>query len=871
MICTHRPVVRKGWREEYVNVFGDVDTYRFVDDEESLRRERGNCIYFASIQDLRGSQAVSGKFAKNATIFRTIWDLVIIDEAHEGTQTELGAAVIDKLTHGRATKILALSGTPYNIMGEFPVENTYTWDYVAEAKAKRAWDETNGCANPYAALPEMHIFTYMLSEHFRGNEALVSLDNSFSFGEFFRVSKATGRFVHEGDVRKFLALLCGAHAESNYPFATAGYREALRHTLWKLPGVQECVALKELLDADPVFGNFEVVNVAGEGDVEGDAEKALDAVKAAIARNPHTITLSCGRLTTGVTVPQWTGVLMLSGGDKVAAAAYLQTIFRVQSPHTDADGRVKEACYAFDFAPDRLLAIVPKMCIAVLTPWRVVNRHLADTLGGWCFYDAAYAEPLDAPRLVAHGAATQAVFGNPAAKVLELNAKSGLYPLWVAFAFYQARREDARRHGEEPTRERQLELWREAVRNNLYVVCRTKMARAITTRTLLGYNPGKINVEVYEDIVADLRNHAENNGKVLRNIRNPATWGHTGATPMHFNAIVGNPPYQASLGGASPLPIYHHFVNLAIAAADLVSLITPSRWFSTGTGLDDFREERLKDTHFRVLHDFRDSHLLFGRVDIKGGVNYFLWDKDWDGEPELFLHESDTETRHSRRRLLEPGLDIFVRDERVLPILRKVLAKKETSFATIVSAQDPFGFDIRQAGSMRRQKQNFILRPDQTRNIVFYYNGWRKEGKGYVARTQVKAPQEWMDCIKVFLPKVWGTGDPRKSRIPAFIVEPPSVCTETYLTLTPFATRQEAENALRYIETKFFHFLVGIRKTSQNGAKGVYRFVPLQDFTRAWTDVGLYARYGLTAEESAFIEQTIPNASAARPSRERRP
>lgn len=107
--------------------------------------------------------------------------------------------------------------------------------------------------------------------------------------------------------------------------------------------------------------------------------------------------------------------------------------------------------------------------------------------------------------------------------MLELNAKSGLYPLWVAFAFYQARCEDARRRGEEPTRERQLELWREAVRNNLYVVCRTKMARAITTRTLLGYNPGKVNVEVYEDIVADLRNHAENNGKVLRNIRNPAT------------------------------------------------------------------------------------------------------------------------------------------------------------------------------------------------------------------------------------------------------------------------------------------------------------------------------------------------------------
>lgn len=1109
LICTHRPVVRKGWREEYANVFGDVDAYRFVDDEEGLRQEQGNVIYFASIQDLRGSQAVEGKFAKNADVFRTAWDLVIVDEAHEGTQTDLGATVIRKLTHGHDTKVLALSGTPYNILADFPVENTYTWDYVAEVRAKRAWDATNGCANPYAGLPDMRVFTYELSEHFRGNEALVTLDNTFCFSEFFRVSKVTGRFAHEQEVRKFLALLCGAHAESNYPFATEAHREALRHTLWKLPGVQECAALKALLDEDPVFGNFGVVNVAGEGDVDGDAEKALDAVRAAIARHTHTITLSCGRLTTGVTVPQWSGVLMLSGGDKVAAAAYLQTIFRVQSPDTDAEGRVKEACYVFDFAPDRLLTILPKMCVGkedpagaggepsranveevlnflpvialkgselhpysvndifyaikrsvaakairegfsdnsiyrqemltranikaedfanlkkivgtlgrdqvpdavtlaatglsktkkrttrgtkpqkvpsspeeearrkeaeaertaketaisilraisirmplliygaegphdediglrdfmravdpvswaefmpkgvtwevferfipyyddevfrvalkeirarakaadayspegrvkaiasifaafrnpdketVLTPWRVVNRHLADTLGGWCFYDEAYAEPLDAPRLVTRAAVTHAVFGNPAAKVLELNAKTGLYALWVAFSFYQARCEAARRRGGNLTRDRQQALWREVVREHLCIVCRTKMARAITKRTLLGYLPGEANIEVYEDIVGDLRNHTENSGKVLRNIRNPATWGQSGREAMHFNAIVGNPPYQASLGGASPLPIYHHFVNLAIAAADLVSLITPSRWFSTGTGLDDFREARLKDTHFRVLHDFRDSHLLFGRVDIKGGVNYFLWDKDWNGETELFLHESGTETRHSRRRLLEPGLDIFVRDERVLPILRKVLAKKETSFASILSSRDPFGYDIRLPGSMKVAAHKYSLRKTTKECVAFYYNRWREEGIGYVSYESVGAHPEWVDKPKVLLPKAWGTGDPRKSRIPAFIVEPPSVCTETYLTLTPFATRQEAENALRYIETKFFHFLVGIRKTSQNGAKGVYRFVPLQDFSRGWTDAALYAKYGLTAAEAAFVEATIPEA-----------
>lgn len=1117
LICTHRPVVRKGWKKEYLNVFGDSDAYVFLEDEATLARERRNVIYFASIQDLRGSSVVSGKFNKNTAVFNMDWDLVIIDEAHEGTQTELGTAVIDALTHKKKAKVLALSGTPYNILGDFPVENTYTWDYVAERKTKQAWDKTEGCANPYASLPEMHLLTYALGEEFEGSEALVTLDNSFSFSEFFRVRKADGRFVHEADVKKFLALLRGADPKSNYPFATEEYRKALKHTLWKLPGVPECTALKALLRQDPLFGNFEVVNVAGEGDVDGDADNALKTVDEAIAKHEYTITLSCGRLTTGVTVPQWTGVLMLSGGDKIAAAAYLQTIFRVQSPYTDEAGRVKESCYAFDFAPDRLLTILPKMCIGktigaggdkgpdepsraqlsqvlnflsiiavkgselrgfrvddvfyaikrsiaakairegfaddsiyrkemltnaninpedfaelkgiigtlnrneipgavpvsqtglnktkrtktttrtprvpdperekrekerqereknisilrgisiriplliygaegphdedvgirafmrrvdptsweefmpkgvtweifekfipyyddevfriavkeirarakaadsyspegrvkaiasifsafrnpdketVLTPWRTVNLHLSETVGGWCFYDEAYQETLDSPRYVAYEGVTERLFKNPKAKVLEVNSKSGLYPLWLAFSFYQERCAALQAKGETLSRKRQQSIWREVVRENLFIVCKTRMARAITLRTLLGYGSGNINLEVCEHLIPDLRDKAENDNKILRLIQKPATWGLKGVSPVQFDAIVGNPPYQAQLGGASPLPVYHHFVELAIAAADLVSLITPSRWFNTGSGLDGFREDRLKDTHFRVLHDFRDSHLLFDTVDIKGGVNYFLWDRDWDGKTDLFLHDSATEVRHSSRYLLEPGLDIFVRDERALPILRKVLVKGEEPFSSILSAQDPFGFDVRQEGSMKRKQHEFAVRKSEINCVTIYYNGWRKDGIKYVPRNAVGAHPEWVDKVKVFLPKVWGTGDLRNSRIPAFIVEPPSVCTETYITLTPFKTREEAEHALGYVETKFFHFLVGIRKTSQNGAKGVYGYVPLQDFSREWTDKALYEKYGLTAEEVAFIEATIPDATAKQPKKTAKP
>ena len=910
LICTHRPVVRKGWKKEYLNVFGDSDAYVFLEDEATLARERRNVIYFASIQDLRGSSVVSGKFNKNTAVFNMDWDLVIIDEAHEGTQTELGTAVIDALTHKKKAKVLALSGTPYNILGDFPVENTYTWDYVAERKTKQAWDKTEGCANPYASLPEMHLLTYALGEEFEGSEALVTLDNSFSFSEFFRVRKADGRFVHEADVKKFLALLRGADPKSNYPFATEEYRKALKHTLWKLPGVPECTALKALLRQDPLFGNFEVVNVAGEGDVDGDADNALKTVDEAIAKHEYT-------LTTGVTVPQWTGVLMLSGGDKIAAAAYLQTIFRVQSPYTDEEGRVKESCHVFDFAPDRVLSVLPKMCMnntpigggtggpqgglrgqlnallknflpvlafkggkmspvepnhvfrhirraeaerairsgfsdesiyntdmlnakhidpalfnglrakigrtqkgapvgdftliqsplsgpetelngtgdkspkppmteqekerlrrlreerkqrenaiailrgisirlplliygadvdynqdisihdfvdlvddvswaefmpagvtkeeflrcipyydeetvrvagheiralakaaddhapmqrvraiarvfgyfrnpdkeTVLTPWRVVNRHLAETVGGWCFMDEDYAEPLDEPRWVEQGEITRKTFGKGKARVLEVNSKSGLYPLYVAYTLFRRRLDALQAKGEELTLDRQWQVWDTVVRENLFVICKTKMALTITRRTLLGYRAGSANLECYNNLIHDLRH---NQDKVVRNLRNPFTWGLKESLPMHFNAIVGNPPYHVADGGAkaSALPLYNLFFGLAKAAKpDVVSMIMEARWMMGGRGLDEFRAEMLKDHQLVVLHDFMDSRDCFPNVDIKGGVCFVLWERGADRPCKIYTYKGGSLIEKSERFLAYEGSEVFLRME----------------------------------------------------------------------------------------------------------------------------------------------------------------------------------------------------------------
>ncbi|MGM9841148.1 MAG: DEAD/DEAH box helicase, partial [Candidatus Limisoma sp.] len=306
---------------------------------------------------LRGSNAVGGKFDKNHKIFSTPWNLLIVDEAHEGTQTELGQNVLEELKKN-TTKKLALSGTPFNLFDNYKEDELYTWDYVMEQKAKAQWDvEHFGDPNPYAGLPKMNIFTYDLG---RLLKEYADADVAFNFREFFRVDES-GEFVHRKDVAAFLDLLCKKDTASAYPFSTDDYRNNFRHTLWMVPGVKSALALQRMLEKHPVFEHFDVVNVAGEGDpTEEENKAALELLYSKIGSDPdltRTITLSCGRLTTGVSVKEWTAVLMLSGSFNTAAAGYLQTIFRVQTPAT-INGRVKEQCYVFDFAPDRTLKVL---------------------------------------------------------------------------------------------------------------------------------------------------------------------------------------------------------------------------------------------------------------------------------------------------------------------------------------------------------------------------------------------------------------------------------------------------------------------------------------------------------------------------------
>ena len=374
LILTHRPVVDSGWFEDYGKIFYDRNDFYYFSKKnggdpteeenfhEMIHKADNNgmkdfhFIYFASIQDMRGSELVGGKFAKNEEIFNINWDLIIIDEAHEGTQTELGKAVLSKCRKEN-TRILHLSGTPFNLMDDFKEDEIYTWDYVMEQRAKAEWDKIHqGDPNPYSVLPKLSIYTYNLGKLY---PEYADADIAFNFREFFRVDKE-GNFIHETNVKQFLDLLTKEDTDSNYPYSTEEYRQNFRHSLWMIPGVKEAKALSKLLQEHPVFSQFAIANVAGDGDEEEEEKEALKKVEKAIGPNPedsYSITLSCGRLTTGVSVKPWTACFMLSGSFNTAASTYMQTIFRVQTPAI-IGGKQKEECFVFDFAPDRTLKVI---------------------------------------------------------------------------------------------------------------------------------------------------------------------------------------------------------------------------------------------------------------------------------------------------------------------------------------------------------------------------------------------------------------------------------------------------------------------------------------------------------------------------------
>lgn len=366
LIMTHRPVVDEGWFEDFKKIGMPDAGYLYGSKKDGedfgyLAKSNKPFVYFASLQDLRGSERAGGSAGdKNEAIFNTKWDLVIVDEAHEGTQTEL-AQNVTKLVVGKNTKLLELSGTPFNILDQYEEEQTYTWDYVDEQKAKHIWTQEHPHEkNPYAGLPQVHMFTFEMGNKFSDLRFKSDDKRAFNFKEFFKTN-AQEDFVYQKQVEQFLTNITTPDQKTNYPYSTKEFRDRLRHTLWILPGVKEANALEKLLKKHPVFGmEYKIVNVVKNGDDEGVAsESDVDLVKEAIGDDPaktKTITLTVRKLTTGVTIKPWTGVLFLSNTN--SAMQYLQAAFRAQTPYSSASFGTKTDCYIFDFAPDRALTVM---------------------------------------------------------------------------------------------------------------------------------------------------------------------------------------------------------------------------------------------------------------------------------------------------------------------------------------------------------------------------------------------------------------------------------------------------------------------------------------------------------------------------------
>lgn len=373
LIMTHRPVVNEGWFEDFNKIgmtkagylYGSRNRgHRSVEELENLGQPY---VYFASIQDLRGSTEIGGKVSdKNHDVFSVAWDLVIVDEAHEGTQTDLAQNVLDAvLRNKRTTKLLELSGTPFNLLSDYDEEQIFTWDYTMEQEAKLAWSEEHpNEVNPYESLPKVSMYTFEMSDHFKDiNFTGDGLGRySFNFKEFFRTDE-NGKFVHEKNVRQFLKNITSP-GPTNYPFANRTFRNNLRHTLWILPGIKECNALEDLLnEPGTVFHEegYKVVNVV-RGDktaYEEASQSDVERVNRAMDPDPattKTITLTVRKMTTGVTIKPWTGVLFLSNTN--SAMQYLQAAFRAQTPYASETFGQKTNCYIFDFAPDRALTVM---------------------------------------------------------------------------------------------------------------------------------------------------------------------------------------------------------------------------------------------------------------------------------------------------------------------------------------------------------------------------------------------------------------------------------------------------------------------------------------------------------------------------------
>jgi hypothetical protein len=331
---------------------------------------------------------------------------------------------------------------------------------------------------------------------------------------------------------------------------------------------------------------------------------------------------------------------------------------------------------------------------------------------------------------------------------------------------------------------------------------------------------------------------------------------------MQFDVIIGNPPYQLSDDGfgTSALPIYQLFVEQAKTLEPrYLSMVIPARWFAGGKGLDEFRESMLTDDRLRSIDDYLSASDVFPGVGLKGGVCYFLWDRDNPGTCRVTTHFKDEPPSTTSRQLLEEGVDVFIRFNEGLAILKKVVGvesggakslslPENKRFDRLVSSRKPFGLETTFKGKMVKGKGD----------ILVYQNG----GTGYIPKSSISTGVHLIDNWKVYTGRAApGTGNrdtyPHRILSTPFIGEPNTISSETYLCIGPFSSKTEAESVLSYLSCRLTRLLILLHKPSQDTTRKVYTFVPTQEWTKPWTDKDLYAKYGLTAGEIAFVEKVV--------------
>ena len=1289
LIITHRPVVDKGWHDDFKKIFGSMPQYSYATrmsdndatggDFYSLTRKvdagERKLIFFVSMQYLRLSRFVGGKERNEDPLKKAImqydWDFVMVDEAHEGIEADAGARVMNKLKKEN-TRILSLSGTPFNLLDKYEEGEIYTWDYVMEQRAKHEWDDKHfGDPNPYAELPQMKILTFTLPKMIR-DEAIEN-NEVFKFHEFFRVwteaDKASlqrlidnetsalkrvelqsklaeirvDKFVHEGAVRRFLDKLVEESDTSMYPFSTDEFRDHFKHTFWLLPGVKEAAALKELLDEHDIFGTengmFHIINAAGDGNIEDKDGSALADVednirgnaKKNITKKEYTITLSCGKLTTGVSVPEWTAVLCMKGSENTPAANYMQTIFRVQT-HAVLEGRQKTECYVFDFAPDRALTAVAEtakmavdakgagkkqmkrkqkeeeehleafiklcpvlsmdegemgkpfsanrifeklsnvyieravrsgyadnslynpdqlmnltpeqekalgdvhdllgsmpaswkpekitvndqglgndkeaemvkfiyyltssnvtpsrpsmsaetddngrpmtnddnwsdvMCApsqmfpylfisksrlvegiwtdfsqptlwkewtdpkkdtddakkkrdeenrekrarmsvlrgvsiripllvygaeinddageeitidnfadenivdqasweefmpkgftketfnilkecfdrsiftgaakrirqmvkeadtlntedrinkiatifsyfhnpdkeTVLTPWRVVNMHLSDTLGGWCFlneeFDGNYTvenqfgENVNAARpvgmkldeegnVIFENSVTRDVFGDYNARILEINSKTGLYPLYMAYSIFKSVKEPEWRkihltgeRGKSTDAEQyyrqagdDLEIWKDVLQDNIFVVCRTKMAVSITKRTLAGFRKDvRLNVRCYEhevsvndlisagvikktdegvekvdntyyfndheslpcDMINVLRAKPEFfqsdvvKGRDFWHVYNSIpTKDNEDINNMKFSAVVGNPPYQMTVakkdtenGQKAVINIFHYFQISSEQLGQYTSLIYPGgRWIHrSGKGLEEFGINQINDTHLKKVEYFPNANDIFEKVGLPDGITIVL--KDMNKSEKGFEYVYTTNNDSSSTEVDNPGEELMPlnpSDISIISQINKVVTEHNFKYLhDSVLSRSLFSIEsnfVEENPDKIREASEDNLFFDPATEIKLFTNdkaGKSGRAKWYIAnRDVITSGIAYLDTWKVVVSSANAGGQKRSNQIA--ILDNFSAFGRSRVALKTFATKTEANNFFNYAQSELIRF-----------------------------------------------------------------